>query len=172
MALLLASLMIHGVSPGPFLINQHPDIFWSVIASMYIGNVMLLALNLPLVGFWVQVLKIPYAYFFPIIFLFCLLGSYSIGTTVFDIGVMIFFGIVGFLMKKYAYESTPLILAFILGPMFEEHFRRSLVLSFGSFRIFYERPISAIFLGLAILLLFLSLVPVFTRRKKPLAKND
>ena len=166
MALLLASLMIHGVTPGPFLISQHPDIFWSVIASMYVGNVMLLALNLPLVGLWVQILKIPYAYFFPIIFLFCLLGSYSIATTVFDIGVMIFFGIVGFLMKKYEYESAPLILAFILGPMFEEHFRRSLILSFGSFRIFFERPISAVFLIVAILLLSFAVVPVFKKRRK------
>jgi putative tricarboxylic transport membrane protein len=165
MALLLASLMIHGITPGPFLISQSPDIFWSVIASMYIGNLMLLALNLPLIGLWVQVLKIPYAFFFPIIFLFCLLGSYCIGYTVFDIGVMILFGIVGFLMKKYAYESTPLILAFILGPMFEEHFRRSLVLSFGSFSIFFERPISATFLVLAIVLLTFSLLPTFQRMR-------
>ncbi len=165
MALLLASLMIHGITPGPFLISQSPDIFWSVIASMYIGNMMLLALNLPLIGLWVQVLKIPYAFFFPIIFLFCLLGSYCIGYTVFDIGVMIVFGILGFLMKKYAYESTPLILAFILGPMFEEHFRRSLVLSFGSFRIFFERPISAIFLLLAIVLLAFSLLPMFQKMR-------
>jgi putative tricarboxylic transport membrane protein len=165
MALLLASLMIHGVTPGPFLISQSPDIFWSVIASMYIGNMMLLALNLPLIGLWVQVIKIPYAFFFPIILLFCLLGSYCMGNTVFDIGVMIFFGIVGFLMKKYAYESTPLILAFILGPMFEEHFRRSLVLSFGSFSIFFERPISATFLILAIVLLAFSLLPVFQKMR-------
>jgi putative tricarboxylic transport membrane protein len=114
----------------------------------------------------VQVIKVPYAYFFPIIFLLCLLGSYSIANTVFDIGVMIVFGIFGFLMKKYAYESTPLILAFILGPMFEEHFRRSLVLSFGSFGIFFERPISAAFLGVAILLLVVSLLGPLIRKKK------
>jgi putative tricarboxylic transport membrane protein len=166
MALLLASLMIHGVTPGPFLISQHPDIFWSVIASMYLGNLMLLALNLPLVGLWVQILKIPYAYFFPIIFLFCLLGSYCMANTVFDIGVMIFFGVVGFLMKKSEYDSAPLVLAFILGPMFEENFRRSLVLSFGSFRIFFERPISATFLGLAALLLFFAVLPAFKKRAK------
>jgi putative tricarboxylic transport membrane protein len=130
---------------------------------MYIGNMMLLALNLPLIGLWVQVLKIPYAFFFPIIFLFCLLGSYCIGYTVFDIGVMIFFGVVGFAMKKFSYESTPLILAFILGPMFEEHFRRSLVLSFGSFSIFFTRPISAIFLVLAVVLLAFSLLPTFQK---------
>ncbi len=166
MALLLASLMIHGITPGPFLISQSPDIFWSVIASMYIGNMMLLALNLPLIGLWVQVLKIPYTFFFPIILLFCLLGSYCIGYTIFDIGVMIFFGVVGFLMKKFAYDSTPLILAFILGPMFEEHFRRSLVLSFGSFGIFFTRPISATFLVLAIVLLVVSLFPLFQKIRK------
>lgn len=165
MALLLAAFIIHGVTPGPFLITQSPDIFWSVIASMYIGNVMLLALNLPLVGMWIQVIKIPYAYFFPIILLFVLLGSYSVGSTIFDIGVMIVFGIIGFLMKKFAYESTPLILAFILGPMFEENFRRALVLSFGSFQIFVERPISAIFLAIAIALLSFSLVPMLRKAK-------
>ncbi|HSR11324.1 MAG TPA: tripartite tricarboxylate transporter permease [Thermodesulfobacteriota bacterium] len=171
MALLLASLMIHGVTPGPFLITQNPDVFWSVIASMYVGNLMLLALNLPLVGLWVQVIRVPYAYFFPIIFIFCLLGSYSIGNTVFDIGVMIVFGIFGFIMKKYGYESTPLILAFILGPMFEDHFRRTLVLSFGSFGIFFERPISAVFLGLAILLLGASLIGPFMKKKTPAKPN-
>jgi putative tricarboxylic transport membrane protein len=165
MALLLAALMIHGVTPGPFLITQHPEVFWSVIASMYIGNAMLLALNLPLVGLWVQVLKIPYAFFFPIICLFCLLGSYSVANTVFDVGVMIFFGIVGFLMKKYAYETTPLILGFILGPMFEDHFRRSMVLSFGSIGIFVERPISAVFLAVAILILLFSFLPLFKRKR-------
>jgi putative tricarboxylic transport membrane protein len=165
MALLLASLMIHGITPGPFLITQSPDIFWSVIASMYIGNVMLLALNLPLVGLWVQVLKIPYTFFFPVILLFCLLGSYCVGTTIFDIGVMILFGIIGFLMKKFAYESTPLILAYILGPMFEENFRRSLVLSFGSFRIFIERPISAVFLASATILLIISVLPMFQKMR-------
>ena len=166
MALLLASLMIHGITPGPFLISQSPDIFWSVIASMYIGNLMLLALNLPLIGLWVQVLKIPYTFFFPIILLFCLLGSYCIGYTVFDIGVMIFFGVVGFLMKKFAYDSTPLILAYILGPMFEEHFRRSLVLSFGSFSIFFTRPISATFLVLAAVLLAFSLLQTVRKKQK------
>jgi putative tricarboxylic transport membrane protein len=168
MALLLASLMIHGITPGPFLISQNPEVFWGVIASMYIGNLVLLALNLPLVGLWVQLLKVPYAYFFPVIFLFCLLGSYSIANTVFDIGIMIFFGILGFLMQKYAYESTPLVLAFVLGPLFEDHFRRSLVLSYGSFNIFFERPISLTFLVIAIALLSFSLLPMLKKRMKPI----
>lgn len=166
MALLLASLMIHGVLPGPRLINENPDVFWSVIASMYIGNTMLLFLNLPLVGMWVQLLKIPYAYLFPFIFLFCLLGTYSISNTVFDIGVMIFFGIVGFLMKKFGYEPAPVIFAFILGPMFEDNFRRSLIISDGSFLIFFRRPISAVFIIAAILLILFSLLPWMKKRKR------
>ncbi|OGP89704.1 MAG: transporter [Deltaproteobacteria bacterium RBG_16_48_10] len=166
MALLLASLMIHGVLPGPLLINQNPDVFWSVIASMYIGNIMLLVLNLPLIGLWVQVLKIPYAYLFPFIFLFCLLGTYSLSNTMFDIGVMIFFGILGYLMKKFEYEPTPLILAFVLGPMFEDNLRRSLIISGGSFAIFFERPISAVFVIAALLLLLSSVLPGIKKRKK------
>ena len=172
MALLFAALMIHGITPGPFLISKHPEIFWSVIASMYLGNIMLLALNLPLVGLWVKILKIPYSYLFPFIFLFCLLGAYGIRNTVFDIGLMIFFGIVGFLMKKLEYESAPFILAFILGPMFEEHFRRSLILSFGSFLIFFERPISALFLSVALLLPLSSLLPAIRKRKKFIPSAD
>jgi putative tricarboxylic transport membrane protein len=167
MALLLASLMIHGITPGPLLIAQNPEIFWGIIASMYIGNAMLLGLNLPLVGLWVQMLKIPYAVFFPVIFLFCLLGSYSMANAAFDIGIMIFFGIVGFLMNKFRYETTPLVLAFVLGPMFEDHFRRSLVLSYGSFSIFFERPISLTFLAIVVVMLGVSLLPLLKTRKKP-----
>ena len=157
MALLLASLMIHEVLPGPLLIKNNPDIFWSVIASMYIGNIMLLLLNLPLIGLWIQVLKVPYAYLFPFIFIFCLLGTYSLTNSVFDIGVMIFFGIIGYLMKKFVYEPTPLILAFVLGSMFEDNFRRSLIVSGGSFLVFIERPIAAIFIIAAAILLLSSL---------------
>jgi putative tricarboxylic transport membrane protein len=157
MALLLASLMIHEVLPGPLLIKNNPDIFWSVIASMYIGNIMLLLLNLPLIGLWIQVLKVPYAYLFPFIFIFCLLGTYSLTNSVFDIGVMIFFGIIGYLMKKFAYEPTPLILAFVLGSMFEDNFRRSLIVSGGSFLVFLERPIAAVFIIAAAILLLSSL---------------
>ena len=166
MALLLASLMFHGISPGPLLISQHSDVFWSVIASMYLGNFMLLVLNLPLIGIWVKLLKIPYSYFFPFIFLFCLLGTYSLRGAAFDVGVMVFFGIIGFLMRKFKYEPAPLILAFLLGPMFEEHSRRSLIMGYGSFLIFFERPISAIFIFLAILLLLSPLLPGIRKKRK------
>ena len=172
MALLFAALMIHGITPGPFLITRHPEIFWSVIASMYLGNIMLLILNLPLVGLWVKLIRIPYSYLFPFIFLFCLLGAYAVRNSVFDIGMMIFFGIVGFFMRKFGYETAPFILAFILGPMFEEHFRRSLILSYGSFLIFFERPISAIFLGIGIFLMLSSLLPAMMNRRKFIAPEE
>ena len=155
MAIVLAALMMHEVVPGPLLITKNPEIFWGVIASMYVGNVILLALNLPLIGMWVRLLKIPYVYLFSAILLFCLIGAYTIGNLVSDIGVMIFFGILGFLMKKFEYEPAPLVLAYILGPLFEDNLRRSLNISGGSFSIFFTRPISFTFMMLGILVLVL-----------------
>jgi putative tricarboxylic transport membrane protein len=155
MAIVLAALMIHEVVPGPLLITKSPDIFWGVIGSMYVGNVILLALNLPLIGVWVRLLKIPYVYLFSAILLFCLIGAYTIGSHVSDIGVMIFFGILGFLMRKFDYEPAPLVLAYILGPLFEDNLRRSLNISGGSFSIFFTRPISFTFMMLGILVLVL-----------------
>jgi putative tricarboxylic transport membrane protein len=155
MAIVLAALMIHEVVPGPLLITKNPDIFWGVIGSMYVGNVILLALNLPLIGVWVRLLKIPYVYLFSAILLFCLIGAYTIGNLVSDIGVMIFFGILGFLMKKFDYEPAPLVLAYILGPLFEDNLRRSLNISGGSFSIFFTRSISFTFMMLGILVLVL-----------------
>jgi putative tricarboxylic transport membrane protein len=165
MALLLASLMIHNVLPGPMLIKQHPDVFWSVIASMYIGNIMLLVLNLPLVGIWARLLAVPYYYLFPFILLFCAIGSYTLSNTLFDISVMLFFGVIGFLLRKFEYDPTPLILAFVLGPMLEDNFRRSLTISGGSFLVFIKRPISAIFLIAAFFLLVSSITPVFKKAR-------
>jgi len=155
MAIVLAALMIHEVVPGPLLITKTPDIFWGVIGSMYVGNVILLALNLPLIGIWVRLLKVPYVYLFSGILLFCLIGAYTIGSLVSDIGVMIFFGIVGFLMKKFEYEPAPLALAYILGPLFEDNLRRSLNISGGNFLIFFTRPISLTFVILGIVVLVL-----------------
>jgi putative tricarboxylic transport membrane protein len=156
-ALLLGALMIHGVQPGPLLFNQHPEIFWGVIASMYVGNVLLLALNLPLIGIWVKLLKVPYQILFPLILFFCLIGSYSINNSAFDVLVMLIFGIIGYLFRKFEYESAPLILAFILGPVLERSLRRSLLMSEGSFSIFFTRTISASLLIIALLLLLSSI---------------
>jgi len=165
MAVLLGALIIHGVTPGPLLLAQHPDLFWGVIASMYLGNVMLLLLNLPLIGMWVQVLKVPYPILFPIIVLFCLIGSYSINNSTMDVMIMLIFGMIGYLMKKVSLEAAPVVLAFVLGPMLETAFRQSLIQSKGSFSIFFTRPISAAFILIAIALLVIPLLPWFRRRR-------
>jgi putative tricarboxylic transport membrane protein len=165
MAILLGAMMIHGLQPGPNLIHDHPDIFWGVVASMYIGNVMLLVLNLPLIPLWVQVLKVPYGLFFPLILLFCLIGSYSISFAIFDILIMIIFGIIGYLMRKTEYEGAPLVLSLVLGNLFENAVRQSLMLSDGSFLIFFSRPIAALFLWSAIVLLAFPLIPWLKKRR-------
>jgi putative tricarboxylic transport membrane protein len=165
MAMLLGAFMIHGVQPGPLMMSQNPGLFWGVITSMYIGNVMLLVLNLPLIGLWVQVLKVPYRILFPLILLFCLVGAYSVANTVFDIYVMLAFGVLGYALKKLHYEGAPLVLAFVLGPLLENNLRKSLILSQGDFSIFVSRPIAAACLGVALVLLVSPLIPALARRR-------
>ena len=133
MALMLGALIIHGLQPGPLLMKEHPDVFWGTIISMYVGNGMLLVLNLPLIGIWVQILRIPYRILFPLILLFCLIGVYSVNNSIMEIWFMIIFGIFGYFMRKFKYEMPPLVLALILGPMFENALRQSLIL-FGGMR--------------------------------------
>jgi putative tricarboxylic transport membrane protein len=166
MALLFGALLIHGIRPGPLFIREHPDLFWGLISSMYIGNLMLLVLNLPLIPVWVKILKIPYKILFPLILLFCIIGAYSLNNRIFDLVLMFIFGIFGYLFRKFDYEPAPLILAFVLGPIFELNLRHSLLLSKGSFSIFFTRPISAIAIILAIILFATSFVPFFTKRKE------
>ncbi len=165
-ALILGALMIYGLNPGPLLIKESPQVFWGVIASMYIGNGMLLLLNLPLIGIWVKILKIPYDILFSMITLFCLIGAYTINNNITDVYIMIFFGGLGYLMRKFDYDAPPLILALVLGPLMEGSLRRSIIISKGSFSVFFERPISGVFLGLALLML---ISPFFG--KKRLAGN-
>jgi putative tricarboxylic transport membrane protein len=150
--------LIHGVQPGPLLIKEHPEIFWGVIASMYLGNVMLLVLNLPLIGLWVQLLRVPYGILFPLILLFCLIGVYSESGNVWDIGVMLAFGVLGLLMKRYGFEPAPFVLAFVLGRMAEESVRQSLLMSNGSFAILFTRPIALTFIIAALVVVVLPLV--------------
>ncbi len=169
LAVLFGAFMIHGVTPGPLLMTQHPEIFWGVIASMYVGNVILLILNLPLIPLWVQVLRIPDKILYPLIILFCLVGAYSINNSVFDIGVMVLFGIIGYLLKKFDYEAAPLILGFVLGPMFEVNLRRSLLMSQGSFGIFVERPIAIVALIICAILITLPIYQAI--RKKHIVKR-
>ena len=154
MAILMGGLMIHGVEPGPRLIIEHSDVFYGVVGSMYLGNVMLLVINLPLIGIWVKLLKLRYTLLFPLILFFCLIGAYTTGNTVYDIYVMMVFGVVGYLMKKFEYEPAPLVLALVLGPIMERAFRQSLIISSGSPWIFVTRPISAIFVVAAMVILF------------------
>ena len=153
MAILVGVLMVHGVSPGPRMLIEYPRIFWGVVGSMYIGNFMLLILNLPLIGLWVRLLKVPYSMLFPFILLFCLIGAYTVGNNIQDVYIMILFGILGYLLKKYDYEPAPLILAFVLGPMFETALRQSLIISGGSPLIFFSRPIAVTFLVISFILL-------------------
>jgi putative tricarboxylic transport membrane protein len=161
MAILLGALMIHGLQPGPLLVKQAPDVFWGIITSMYVGNAMLLVLNLPLIPMWARLLRVPYALMYPFILLFCLIGAYSVGHNIGDGIVMWVFGVVGYLLKKFDYEAAPLILALVIGPLMEEALRQSLILSGGSFAIFAIRPITAAFLLAAGLLL---LLPVLRRK--------
>ncbi|MEI9475749.1 MAG: tripartite tricarboxylate transporter permease [Deltaproteobacteria bacterium] len=163
MAILLGALMIHGLQPGPLLMTKAPDLFWGTILSMYLGNAILLVLNLPLIGLWVKVLKVPYYLLYPLILLFCLIGAYSVGNNAADVVLMLIFGVVGYLMKKFQFDGAPLVLAVVLGPMLEEAFRQSLMLSKGNFTIFVSRPLSLSFLIVAFLLL---VVPIITQRKK------
>jgi len=165
-ALMMGALIIHGVQPGPMLMIQHPDIFWGVIASLYIGNIMLLVLNLPLVGIWVQFLRIPYWALFPIILLLCIIGTYSTNTNIFDVWVMIGFGLLGYLLRKQNYELAPFILAIILGPLFEQSLRQSLIMSHQNPMIFLTRPITASLLGISLILLVLFFISVWRKGEK------
>jgi len=165
MAILLGALIIHGLQPGPLLMTQNPDIFWGIVCSMYVGNVMLLILNLPLVGLWVQVLRIPYRVLFPMIVLFCLIGVYSINNSVFDLYVMVAFGLLGYLAKKVGYEPAPLVLAIVLGPMMENNLRKALIISDGQLSAFVERPISLVCLILSLLVLLSAMVPKLREKR-------
>lgn len=172
MALLLGAFVVHGLQPGPLLMTQSPGLFWGIVASMYIGNLMLLVLNLPLIGMWVQVLKVPYRLLFPLIILFCVIGVYSVSGAIFDVYLMIGFGVLGYLMRKFGYEPAPLVLAFVLGPMMENNLRKALILSDGDFGIFVSRPISLACLALAVLLLLSAVLPWLNVKRKELATDE
>jgi putative tricarboxylic transport membrane protein len=158
-ATLLGAMMIHGIQPGPLFLKEHPQVFWGVVASMYIGNVMLLLLNLPFIGLWVKVLRVPYRLLFPLILLLTLVGVYTVRNKPFDLVVLGIFGILGYLMKKFEYESAPLVLAFILGDQIEMALRQSLILFDGGFKPFLSHPIAAVSFGLGLLILVSPLLP-------------
>jgi putative tricarboxylic transport membrane protein len=171
LGILLGALMVHGVSAGPLLMSQHPEIFWGVIASMYVGNIMLIFLNLPLIGMWVKVLKVPPKVLLPIILLCCLIGSYANSNNSTDIIIMIVFGILGYVLRKLKYELAPLIMALVLGPMVEMNFRMALSISNGSFSIFFQKPISLVFLTITALLLLSTGFSTYRKTKTRIIKE-
>ena len=166
-AMIFAALLIQGITPGPFLLKEHADVFWGVVASMYIGNVMLLILNLPLVGMWAQLLKVPYAFMAPMVMILTLVGVYSVNNSVFDIWVMLVMGLFGYLARKLKFDLGPLLLAFVLGPIMERSLRQALLMSHGSFGIFLFRPISGVLILTAVLFV---LGNILSSRKKRQAK--
>lgn len=156
MAILLSSFVMHGLAPSPGFIAKNPALFWGIISSMYVGNIMLLILNLPLIRIWIKILEIPYKILFPLILFFCVIGVYSLNYRTFDILVMLIFGILGYLLRKADYELTPLVMAFVLGPMFESSFRQTLIISNSNIGFILTRPIALVCFSVSFLLVFLS----------------
>ena len=159
MALMIGAMTIHNIQPGPQVMTSNPTLFWGLIASMWIGNFMLVILNLPLIGMWVQLLKVPYRLLYPAILVFCAIGVYSINNNAFDVLMTTAFGALGYLFFKLRCEPAPLILGFILGPMMEENLRRAMLLSRGDPWVVLQRPLSLAFLAMAVLLLVFILLP-------------
>ena len=172
LGILLGALMIHGVAPGPMMMINNPDLFWGVVASMYIGNAMLLILNLPLIGIWVRLLRIPYGILFPLILIFCIIGVYGTTSSVFHLYLMVAFGVLGYLLRKTDHDLAPLVLGFVLGPLLETHLRRGLIASDGDWSFFVTRPISAFCLALTLVLLVSSAVPMVKRWRKTMPVED
>jgi putative tricarboxylic transport membrane protein len=160
MAILVGAFMVHGVQPGPLLVSQHPNLFWGIIASMYVGNVMLLILNLPMIAIWVRLLLVPYSILFPIILFLSIVGVYSIKCAVADVFIMLFFGFVGYFMRKADFEGAPLLLAFILSPMLENAFKQAMRMSGGDLSIFFSRPISGVLMVIAFFSILSNLLPM------------
>lgn len=165
-AILLGALLIYGIQPGPLLMRNEPNLFWGVIASMYIGNIMLVILNLPLIGLWVKLLRVPYRFLFPLILLFCLIGVYSVNSSAIEVVIMVVFGLIGYLLRKYRFEPAPLVLALILGPMLEVNFRQSLILSHGDLSIFLQRPIAAVLLFVSTILLVYPIIQNLRKERR------
>jgi len=164
-AVLIGALMIHGVSVGPNLVKDQPDVFWGFVASMYVGNLMLLALNLPLVSIFVTVLKIPYAYLYPLIIMFCILGVYAVNNSIVDVWIMLIMGVLGYGLRKFEFDPAPLVLGLVIAPIFEQSLRQSLIMSNGYWTIFFERPIAAGLLAVSAVLLGLSALSFVMKRK-------
>ncbi len=172
MALMVGAMTIHNIQPGPQVMTSNPALFWGLIASMWIGNFMLIILNLPMIGVWVKLLTIPYRHLYPAILVFCCIGVYSVNNTVFDIYLTAGFGILGYLFMKFKCEAPPLLLGFVLGPMMEENFRRALLLSRGDYTVFLTRPLSASLLAAAAFLVVIVLLPAFKKTREEAFVED
>jgi putative tricarboxylic transport membrane protein len=165
MALMIGAMMIQGIQPGPQVMTAQPQLFWGVIASMWLGNVMLVILNLPLIGVWVSLLRVPYRLMFPAIVLFCCIGTYSINNSAFEVGLMLMFAALGVFFIKVGAEPAPFILGFILGPLMEENFRRAMMISRGDLTVFLTRPISGFLLFLSLILLIILILPAVRSKR-------
>jgi TctA family transporter len=166
MGLMIGAMLIQGVQPGPRVMTEQPVMFWGLIASMWIGNLFLLVLNLPLIGIWIRILSVPYHLLYPTILVFCAIGVYTLGNAQFDVYLMALFGLLGYVFSKLGCEPAPMLLGFILGPLMEENFRRAMQLSHGDPMILVERPISAAMLALALLSLLAVLAPAVRRKRE------
>ena len=166
MALMIGAMIIHGIQPGPQIMTAKPDLFWGMIASMWVGNLLLVVLNLPLIGMWVKLLTLQYRFLYPAILLFCCIGVYSINNSTMDVYMAALFGFIGYTFIKLDCEPAPLLLGFVLGPMMEENLRRALLLSRGDPAVFFTRPISATLLAIALLLLIIVISPAVSRKRE------
>jgi len=164
-AVLLAALMVHGINPGPLFIKEQPVIFWGLIASMYVGNLVLLLLNLPLVSIFVNFLRIPYKILYPTILMFCVVGVYAVNSSLVDVGIMSVMGVLGYLLRKLDFETAPMVLGVVLAPIIEVSFRQALAMSNGDYLIFVQRPISSIFLLGAIVMILLAVKPLIWKKR-------
>jgi putative tricarboxylic transport membrane protein len=164
-AVLIGALMIHGVAAGPALVNEHPDVFWGFVASMYVGNLVLLALNLPLVSLFVTVLRIPYVYLYPLIIMFCIVGVYEVNHSIVDVWIMLIMGVVGYGLKKFGFDPAPLVLGLVIAPLLEQSLRQSLIMSNGDYFIFLQRPIALGLLAICVVLLALAAYGAFVAHR-------
>jgi TctA family transporter len=166
MALMIGAMIIHGIQPGPQIMTAKPELFWGMIASMWVGNFLLVVLNLPLIGLWVKLLSVDYKFLYPAILLFCCIGVYSINNATMDVFLTALFGFIGYIFIKFDTEPAPLLLGFVLGPMMEENLRRALLLSRGSPSVFFERPISLTLLILSAALLIIVMLPNISKKRE------
>jgi len=157
--------MVHGINPGPLFIKEQPTVFWGLVASMYVGNGILLLLNLPLVGLFVNFLRIPYKILYPTILMFCVVGVYAVNSSFVDVGIMSVMGLLGYVLRKFDFETAPMVLGVVLAPIIEVSFRQSLAMSDGSYAIFVERPVSTLFLAAAVVMILLALKPLIWKKK-------